>query len=446
MADSAPTVPISEKCLAVVLGGGAGTRLYPLTKARAKPAVPLGGNYRLIDIPISNCLNSRMNRIYVLTQFNSASLNRHVVSAYNSASQDPSNRGFVEVLAATQMPTNFDWFQGTADAVRQYLYLFSEYMEQGVEHFVILSGDQLYRMDYRKFAEKHAQVNADITVAALPCDEEKASAFGLMKIDDTGRITEFAEKPKGDALKAMGVDTTILGLDAKRAKEMPYIASMGIYVIKAEVMKRLLETDFPDANDFGGEVIPGATKMGMKVQAFLFDGYWEDIGTVDAFYQANLQITQPNPPFAFTDEKMPMYSNLRYLPPSKIMDAEVKNSVIADGCYIREGSKIMNSVIGLRTLIGENCYIEKSLLMGADYYETLEECAIMPGCLPMGIGHGSIIKNAIVDKNARIGPNVQLINKEGVTEALKTEDLGYVIKDGIIVVVKGSQIEAGTIV
>lgn len=440
------TTDVSEKVLGIILGGGAGTRLYPLTKARAKPAVPLGGNYRLIDIPISNCLNSHINKIYVLTQFNSASLNRHILSAYNSSGQFPSDKGFVEVLAATQNPTSFEWFQGTADAVRQYDYLFQEYVDEGVEHFIILSGDQLYRMDYRHFVQKHIESNADITVAALPCDEERASAFGLMKIDDDGRILEFSEKPEGDALKAMQVDTTVLGLDEERAKMLPYIASMGIYVIKADVVKQLLDDDFPDANDFGGEVIPGATANGMRVQAFLFDGYWEDIGTVGAFYQANLQTTELNPPFSFNDEVMPMYSNLRYLPPSKIVDAEIVKSVVGDGCFIRGGSKVQNSVIGLRTLVGENCLIEDSLIMGADYYETLEECAIVPGCLPMGIGIGTVIRKAIVDKNARIGSNVKLINKEGIQEATNTEELGYVIKDGIIVVIKNSQIEAGTVI
>jgi len=283
-------------------------------------------------------------------------------------------------------------------------------------------------------------------VAALPCDEQRASAFGLMKIDDSGRILEFSEKPKGDALRAMQVDTTVLGLDAERAKELPYIASMGIYVIKAEVVKKLLDDDFREANDFGGEVIPGATQSGYKVQAFLFDGYWEDIGTVGAFYQANLALTKPNPPFSFSDEKAPMYSNLRYLPPSKVMDAEIVSSIVGDGCVLRAGTVVSNSVVGLRTLIGEGCLIQDSMIMGSDYYETLEECAILPSCLPMGIGSGSVIKKAIVDKNARIGTDVKLINKEGLMESTTTIDKGYVIKDGIIVVVKNSQIPSGTVI
>ena len=275
-----------DNVLSIILGGGAGSRLYPLTKKRAKPAVPLGANYRLIDIPVSNCINSDINKIYCLTQFNSASLNRHLAQAYNANIGSYTKTGFVEVLAAQQSPTNKAWFQGTADAVRQYQWLFNS---SKCDEYLILSGDHLYRMDYKPFIMKHREVGADITVSAVPMDEERAEAFGLMKIDETGRIIDFAEKPKGDALKAMAVDTTILGLDAQKAKEMPYIASMGIYVFSAKAMEDLLMTHCKDQNDFGGEIIPHAKDMGMHVQAFLYDGYWEDIGTIKAFYNANLQ-------------------------------------------------------------------------------------------------------------------------------------------------------------
>jgi len=434
----------SKTVLGVILGGGAGTRLYPLTKKRAKPAVPLGANYRLIDIPVSNCINSNVNKVYCLTQFNSASLNRHLSQAYNANVGSFSNTGFVEVLAAQQSPTNPDWFQGTSDAVRQYLWLFEEQVKSGIEDLLILSGDHLYRMDYEAFVRHHRVTDADITVAALPMDEERAPAFGLMKIDDAGRIIDFAEKPTGEELQSMKVDTTVLGLSADRAKENPFIASMGIYVFKASAMLDLLEIHFPDANDFGSEIIPGAKDLGLNVQAYLFDGYWEDIGTISAFYNSNLALTDPNPVFSFYDRSAPIYTMSRYLPPSKLLECEISDSIIGDGCNIREAA-IKHSVIGLRTLIGENCVIEDSMIMGADYYERMEECELMPGCLPIGVGANCVIKKAIVDKNVRIGPNCQIINKDNVQEANHEED-GYIIKDGIIVLIKDSVIAANTII
>lgn len=440
---------MSKTVLGIILGGGAGTRLYPLTKKRAKPAVPLGANYRLIDIPVSNCVNSNVTKIYCLTQFNSASLNRHLSQAYNSSVGAYTSRGFVEVLAASQSNVRKEWFQGTADAVRQYMWLFEEAMRDGVEDFLILSGDHLYRMDYKEFVRKHRESGAAITIAALPCDEARASAFGLMKIDDEGRVTEFAEKPKGDALTAMKVDTTILGVDEKTAAEKPYIASMGIYVTKASALKELLEQHMPDANDFGNEVIPGARKMGYPVQAYAFQGYWEDIGTIDAFYNANLALVNSDgrANFSFYDKDAPIYTMSRFLPPSKVMDnVTVKNAIIGDGSLVKAGSKISNSIIGLRSLIGENCDIQDTLMLGSDYYETMEECAFVPGCLPMGIGSGSVVRKALIDKNARIGENVQILNKEGVVENLSTESKGYVIRDGIVVVIKDSVIPSGTVI
>ncbi|KAK2984262.1 hypothetical protein RJ640_010221 [Escallonia rubra] len=437
-------VMIMQSVLGIILGGGAGTRLYPLTKKRAKPAVPLGANYRLIDIPVSNCLNSNISKIYVLTQFNSASLNRHISRAYASNMGGYKNEGFVEVLAAQQSPENPNWFQGTADAVRQYLWLFEEL---DVLEFLVLAGDHLYRMDYEKFIQAHRETEADITVAALPMDEKRATAFGLMKIDEEGRIVEFAEKPKGEQLKAMKVDTTILGLDEERAKEMPYIASMGIYVFSKSVMLDLLREKFPGANDFGSEVIPGATSLGMRVQAYLYDGYWEDIGTIEAFYHANLGITKkPVPDFSFYDRSSPIYTQPRYLPPSKMLDAEITDSVIGEGCVIKN-CKIHHSVVGLRSCISEGAIIEDSLLMGADYYETDTDRRLLAakGSVPIGIGMNTHIKKAIIDKNARIGDNVKIINSDDVQEAAR-ETEGYFIKSGIVTVIKDALIPCGTII
>ncbi|MEO0949111.1 MAG: sugar phosphate nucleotidyltransferase, partial [Cyanobacteria bacterium J06641_5] len=288
-----------KRVLGIILGGGAGTRLYPLTKLRAKPAVPLAGKYRLIDIPVSNCINADIHKIYVLTQFNSASLNRHLNRTYNFAGF---TEGFVEVLSAQQTPEQTGWFQGTADAVRQYLGLFESW---DVDEYIILSGDHLYRMDYAKFVQHHRETGADITLSVVPIDERRASAFGVMKIDNQGRIIDFSEKPKGEALDRMRVDTTVLGLSAQDAKEKPFIASMGIYVFKKEVMSHLLRAN-AEQTDFGKEIIPGAAN-GYNLQAYLFNGYWEDIGTIESFYDANLALTrQPEPPFSFYDEKAPI--------------------------------------------------------------------------------------------------------------------------------------------
>ena len=401
---------------------------------------------RLIDIPVSNCINSGINKIYCLTQFNSASLNRHLAQAYNSNVGGYNSRGFVEVLAASQTPDSKKWFQGTADAVRQYMWLFEEACRDGVEDFLILSGDHLYRMDYAEFVNAHRRAGADITVAALPCVEKEAEAFGLMKIDDGGRIVEFAEKPTGAALKAMQVDTTLLGLSAKEAEKKPYIASMGIYVCKASALQELLSTHFKEEHDFGNDIIPGAKEIGMHVQAYLFKGYWEDIGTVKAFYDANLALTDtPQPAFSFYDKEAPIYTMSRFLPPCKLIDSEVEKSILGDGCVIGAGSRIIHSVVGLRSRIGRDCTIVDSLLMGADYYEQVEECDLGKGCLPIGVGHGTEIRGAIVDKNARIGENCRIVNIEGVDEAMR-EDQGYVIRDGVLVVVKDANIPNGTII
>ena len=428
-----------KKVLGIILGGGAGTRLYPLTKLRAKPAVPLAGKYRLIDIPVSNCINSEIFKIYVLTQFNSASLNRHIARAYSFAGF---TEGFVEVLAAQQTAENPSWFQGTADAVRQYLWLLQEWE---VDEYLILSGDHLYRMDYRQFVQRHRETGADITLSVVPIDEKRASDFGLMKIDDTGRVVDFSEKPKGDALKAMQVDTTTLGLEAKQAKQTPYIASMGIYVFKRDVLIDLLNKS-PDQTDFGKEIIPASSKD-YNVQAYLFNGYWEDIGTIEAFYDANLALTrQPLPPFSFYDEKAPIYTRARYLPPTKLLDSQVTESMIGEGCILKE-CRINHSILGVRSRIEAGCIIEDSLLMGADFYEPFAErqSGSQKGGIPLGIGSDTTIRRAIIDKNARIGCNVQIINKDRVEEA-ERENQGFFIRNGIVVIFKNAVIPDGTVI
>ncbi len=428
-----------KRVLGIILGGGAGTRLYPLTKLRAKPAVPLAGKYRLIDIPVSNCINSEILKIYVLTQFNSASLNRHITSAYSFPGISD---GFVEVLAAQQTKENPSWFQGTADAVRQYLWLFKEW---DVDEYIILSGDHLYRMDYSLFVQRHRQTNADITLSVVPIDEKRASSFGLMKINDDGRVVDFSEKPTGDALKQMEVDTTALGLTSEQAKESPYIASMGIYVFKKSVLDHLLQEN-PAQTDFGKEIIPGAAKD-YNIQAYLFKDYWEDIGTIEAFYNANLALTQqPQPPFSFYHSKAPIYTRSRYLPPSKLLDCQVMESIVGEGCIIKE-CRISHSVIGVRTRVEQDCVIEDSLLMGADYYEPFGEnkSSLEAGKIPIGIGVGTTIRRAIIDKNARIGSKVLIVNKDRVEEA-ERESEGFYIRSGIVVVLKNATIADGTVI
>jgi glucose-1-phosphate adenylyltransferase len=428
-----------KKVLAIILGGGAGTRLYPLTKLRAKPAVPVAGKYRLIDIPVSNCINSEIYKIYVLTQFNSTSLNRHIARTYNFTGF---NEGFVEVLAAQQTPENPNWFQGTADAVRQYLWQLEEW---DAEDYLILSGDHLYRMDYRQFIQRHKETNADITLSVIPIDKSRASDFGLMKIDQSGRVIDFSEKPKGEALDKMQVDTTVLGLSPDQAQLQPYIASMGIYVFKKDVLIKLLKESL-ERTDFGKEIIPDASKD-YNVQAYLFDDYWEDIGTIDAFYHANLALTkQPLPPFSFYDEEAPIYTRARYLPPSKLLNCTVTESIIGEGCILKD-CRIQHSVLGVRSRIESGCVIEESLLMGADFYQPFVErqCNLDKGNIPVGIGTDTIIRRAIVDKNARIGHDVKIINKDNVQEA-ERENQGFYIRSGIIVVMKNAVIPDGTII
>ncbi|NET62940.1 MAG: glucose-1-phosphate adenylyltransferase [Moorea sp. SIO1G6] len=428
-----------KKVLGIILGGGAGSRLYPLTKPRAKPAVSLAGKYRLIDIPVSNCINSEIYKIYVLTQFNSASLNRHITRAYNFSGF---TEGFVEILPAQKTAENPSWFQGTADAVRQYLWLFNGW---DVDEYLILSGDHLYRMDYRLFVQRHRDTGADITLSVVPIDETRASSFGLMQINDRGKVIDFREKPTGELLKQMQVDTTVLGLTPEEARNSPYIASMGIYVFSKAVMKEVLEAN-SEHTDFGNEVIP-ASMPKYNIQAYLFNDYWQDIGTIEAFYNANLSLTrQPSPSFSFYQEDAPIYTRARYLPPSKLLDCRVTESIIGEGCILKD-CRINNSVLGLRSRVEAGTVIEDSLIMGADYYQSLTErlSAQEQGQVTLGIGKDTVIRRAIIDKNACIGNNVKIFNKDRVEEA-NCESEGFYIRNGIVVVIKNAVIPHGAVI
>jgi len=430
--------PKRPNILAVILGGGAGTRLSPLTLTRSKPAVPLGGKYRLVDIPISNCINSDVLRIFVLTQYNSASLNKHIATTYRFSQF---SNGFVEILAAEQTPQNPQWFQGTADAVRQVLPHIGDW---GIDTLLILSGDHLYRMDYRKFLARHFESDADVTISVIPFVREQAEDFGLLKADSSGRITEFSEKPKGEALEAMRVDTSAFGLSPEEAARRPFLASMGIYVFKYDLLTELLARDTKWV-DFGKQVIPSAIEC-CNVQAYMFDGYWEDIGTISAFHQANLDLTATIPKFNLFDTEAPIYTRARYLPPSKVNNCHINQSIVAEGCIINRAI-INRSIIGVRTRIDFGANIEDTYIMGADYFQSIEDMAEdARGDTPrIGIGEGAVIRNAIIDKNARIGAGVRLLNERGLSEAV-APDGSWHIREGIIIVPKNGVIPDGTVV
>jgi glucose-1-phosphate adenylyltransferase len=427
-----------DNVVAVILGGGAGTRLFPLTQHRSKPAVPLGGKYRLIDVPVSNCINSGVTQIFVLTQFNSASLNRHIARTYRFSSF---STGFVEVLAAEQTKDNPEWFQGTADAVRQML---PHIRDWRVDTLLILSGDHLYRMDYRKFLQRHFDTNADMTISVIPCSPEEAEEFGLLKTDENGRIIEFKEKPKGEALEAMKVDTTRFGLTEAEAQKRPFLASMGIYVFNYERMVALLRED-ESWVDFGKEIIPDAIKK-YNVQAHLFTNYWEDIGTIRSFYEANLDLASPLPKFNFFNAEAPIYTRSRYLPPSKVHNCNIDNSMVSEGCILN-GITAKRSIIGLRSRIGAGSTIENSIIMGSDIFESVEEMQmnVSNGVPHIGIGENTVVQRSIIDKNARIGKNVQLVNSRGI-EKEDGEDGCYFIREGIILIPKNAVIPDGKII
>jgi len=420
--------------LSIILAGGAGKRLFPLTQDRSKPAVPLGGKYRLIDIPISNCLNSGLKKIFVLTQFNSASLNHHVVNSYRF---DPFAEGFIEVLAAEQTVSNPNWFQGTADAVRQHLHRFTG---RDDDFQLILAGDQLYRMNYHAMLESHWRRGADVTVCVIPKSEEMASSFGLLKLGSDGRIEQFREKPKGEALREMRTDTRPLGLSEIEAKKRPYLASMGIYLFKRSVLVDLLAD--PSMIDFGYQVIPKAIEQ-FDVYGYLFDDYWEDLGTVEAFFKANIDLTSSVPHFDFHDMTAPIFTRPRFLPASRVEQSDIRESIIAEGSSILKGSRITNSIVGIRSVIGENVSLERTLMMGADYYEDQEDEDYnrQLGIPTIGIGRGSTIRNAIIDKNAHIGVDVRVLNEDRVNNL---DGPGYYIRDGIVIVPKNGVLPDGT--
>jgi glucose-1-phosphate adenylyltransferase len=414
-----------DDVVAIILGGGRGTRLFPLTLKRSKPAVPIGGKYRLIDIPISNCLNANLRQIYVLTQFNSESLNKHVAMTYKF---DVFSSGFVTVLAAEQTEEGGNWFQGTADAVRQSL---RHMRRTSARDMMILSGDQLYRMDYRQMLKTHRDSGADATVAVIPVAEEQTSAFGILKMDNTGRIVHFDEKPPAERLPSL-------------VSELPgggkgYLASMGIYLFKREVLEQAVVN--PQLVDFGRHVIPDAVPR-QRVQAYVYRGYWEDVGTIQSYFQANLALCDQIPPFDFYDAKAPVYTNPRFLPASKLEGCTVRSALICEGCIVY-GAEIERSVIGIRSRIGPGVRIKNSLLIGADEYETLEEMRASEtrGIPPMGIGGESVIENAIIDKNARIGRGVRIVNQAGVKHA---DGDNYFIREGIVIVPKNGVIRNGT--
>ncbi len=422
-----------ENVLALVLGGGRGTRLYPLTKYRSKPAVPLAGKYRLIDVPISNCINSGLNRIYVLTQFNSVSLHRHIRRTYTF---DAYSGGFVEILAAQQTLDSSDWYQGTADAVRQNI----RYLQQSDIHYVlVLSGDQLYRMNYADMLKTHLDSKADCTIGAMPVTREAASAFGIMRGDDTGRVAGFLEKPKtSQEVEIVRTEPAWIDAHGVPSRGRDLLASMGIYLFnRATLVDLLTKTDY---HDFGREIFPASIRS-RKVQMHLFDGYWEDIGTIKSFYQCNLDLAAANPLFDLAAADTPIYTRPRFLPPARIADAKIAGSLVSDGCVIEAGAVIERSVIGLRCRIGRNVTIRDSVIMGADYYETPEEMRQEGQTIPLGIGDGTSIEGAIIDKNCRIGRDVRIANDARVESSPETPEC--TIADGIVIVQKGAALADG---
>jgi glucose-1-phosphate adenylyltransferase len=414
----------------LVLGGGQGTRLYPLTKYRSKPAVPIAGKYRLIDIPLSNCINSGLNRCYVITQFNSVSLHRHIRSTYNF---DAFDGGFVEILAAQQTLDNSNWYQGTADAVRQNL----RYAEEpGIENVLILSGDQLYRIDFRRMIAAHEQSGADVTIAAVPVSEDAASGLGIMRVDGNGRVVGFLEKPKNKReIDLVRTDPQWIDAQGIPNRGRDCLANMGIYLFGRQPLIDVLEKT--DYRDFGKEVFPASIRT-RHVQVYLFDGYWEDIGTIKSFYQANLELVSGSASFDLVSPGVPLYSRPRFLPPTRLDGAIVKNSLIADGCRIEQGAVIENSIIGLRCLIGRDVIIRDSFLMGNDFYELPGDANLRKsnGLPPLGVGPGTHIERAIIDKNCRIGCNVRVTNEKGLEDT--PENQYGMIRDGIVVIPKAT--------
>lgn len=425
-----------KRVLAVIMGGGRGTRLHPLTQERCKPAVPLAGKYRLVDIPISNCINSDINRIFILTQFNTASLHRHIQGTFHF---DPFGGGFVDILSAEQTEKSLDWYQGTADAVRRNLLHFRAFPHDLV---LILSGDQLYRMDFREIIEQHIASKAEVTIAAVPFGVSKVEGLGLMRVTDDLAITQFVEKPKDPAIIASLALSDVVESRLKTpSEEKRCLASMGIYVFNRNVLAEALENTMAD---FGKEVIPGLLGQ-KKLYAHIFEGYWEDIGTVKAFFDANLALAQPLPPFNFFDASAPIYTQDRYLPASKLNHCDIDHVVIGDGSILTD-SAIKHSVLGIRSYVGEGCVLEDTIMMGADYYESDEQLAdnIKFGRPHLGLGKRCRVKHAIIDKNARIGDDC-VLSAEGKADGTYA-DGAVIIRDGVLVTVKGAVLPAGTVV
>jgi len=424
---------ISKAVVAVILGGGAGTRLYPLTSSRSKPAVPIAGKYRLVDIPISNCINSNINRMFVLTQFNSASLNKHIKNTYHFSAF---GIGFVDILAAEQTPDNPSWFQGTADAVRQSLRHISnlEY-----EYILILSGDQLYQMDFTEMFAAHKEKKADISIATIPVIDRDATEFGIMKTNEESFITSFIEKPKQEILGDWSSDTG----NEMQSNGRNYLASMGIYIFNKSVLNDLLKNQYPNATDFGKEIIPNSINN-YKVSSFQFEGYWTDIGNINSFYEANLALTDEIPPFNLFDNNKAIYTRPRMLPPAKISGTTLEKTIIAEGSIIN-ASRIEQSVLGVRSRIGYGTTVVSSYIMGNDFYETLDEMAenLSKGIPKIGIGERCYIKDAIIDKNTRIGNDVRI---NGCKQLENTDQPLYTVKDGIVVVKKGAILHDGFVI
>jgi len=424
---------MSKKVLAVILGGGAGTRLYPLTASRSKPAVPIAGKYRLVDIPISNCLNSGINRMFVLTQFNSASLNRHIKNTYHFSAF---SSAFVDILAAEQTPDNPTWYQGTADAVRQCLRHLGPFES---EYILILSGDQLYQMDFMEMLNNHIDKKADISIATIPVADREASEFGIMKKNKEGYITSFIEKPKSDVLSQWVSDTG----PAMQAQQRNYLASMGIYIFNRQLLADLLQNEYVEATDFGKEILPQSIDK-YKVISYQYEGYWTDIGNIYSFFEANLGLTKEIPDFNLFDNNNAIYTRARMLPPAKISGTTLEKTIIAEGCIIN-ASRVENSVIGIRTRIGSGTTIVSSYLMGIDFYETIEEIehAKSHGLPTVGIGSRCYIRNAIVDKNCRVGDDVRI---NGGPHLENTDHSLYTVKDGIVVIKKGAVLPNGFVI
>src|SRR5262245_31450636 len=424
--------------LSLILGGGRGTRLYPLTKLRSKPAVPLAGKYRLIDIPISNCINSGCKRIYVLTQFLSVSLHRHISHTYKF---DPFGNAFVEALAAQQTYDATDWYQGTADAVRQQI----RYVhDDPCREVMILSGDQLYRMDFAQLIRTHRDAGADVTIAVIPCTTEQTAGFGLLKVDDAGKIVGFVEKPKtSEAREPMRTPAEWIEKRGVAAKGREYLASMGIYLFPREALLGLLR-DLPNATDFGKDIFPASLRT-HRVVAHLFDGYWEDLGTIKDYHAANLALAGDDPPFDFHSPDGVIYTRMRFLPASRVGAARMRHALISDGCVVQSGADLRNCVLGIRSRIGKNVVLRDSVIIGADRFETDAERADnerrgRPG---LTVGDGSVIERAIVDKDCRIGRNVKILNRKGLTGA---EADRYVLRDGIVVIPRGTELPDGTVI